>query len=275
MNINKVSDFTLERYRLGELSPEEKKAMEQALVTGEELRFRLEKIDESDRELRLLYNAAFFNLDNIKHSVRKRSAFRVRSRVFMMAAAVLMFALLPVLYFTRSTASHDFIAFDGPDRPKGQVPTELEKPELFVYLKGGGNKPLTDYTPLEKGNTVQLAYTTPAGAEHYGVIFSIDGRSVVTMHYPYRRGQNTRLVSGRRTLLNEAYILDDAPDYEVFVFVVSPEPLNADTVLQYARNIAGETKESGAVSGSFRNIKEKSLEVFTGCEVETVTVLKF
>jgi hypothetical protein len=85
------------------------------------------------------------------------------------------------------------------------------------------------------------------------------------MHYPYRRGQSSLLVSGRRTFLNEAYILDDAPDHEVFVFVVSEEPLNVDNVLHEARVIAGEPKTG---------IEEKCKTVFAHYEVETLTILK-
>jgi hypothetical protein len=101
------------------------------------------------------------------------------------------------------------------------------------------------------------------------VIFSVDGRSAVTLHYPYRPGQSTQLVSGRRTFLSEAYTLDDAPDFEVFIMVVSAEPLDAQTVLRTARALGENAGDNTAQSGG-----ERSKAAFDGCEVETITMLK-
>jgi hypothetical protein len=142
------------------------------------------------------------------------------------------------------------------DRTKGLA--DLLPVELSLYLKGEEEVVLSDQTVLEKGNTVQLAYTVPAGTEHYGVIFSVDGRAAVTMHYPYRKGQSSLLVSGKRTFLDEAYILDDAPDYEIFVMVVSEKPLDVDEILGEAQTI----------------IEEKNNAAFADCEVETITIFK-
>ena len=55
MNENHVSTLMLERYRLGEVTAEELKLVESALALDDELRFRCESLDESDRELRRLY----------------------------------------------------------------------------------------------------------------------------------------------------------------------------------------------------------------------------
>jgi len=59
MNKNTISAFTLERYNLDELSPKDKRMVEDALAMDSNLRFSLEKLDKSDRELRLLYPASF------------------------------------------------------------------------------------------------------------------------------------------------------------------------------------------------------------------------
>jgi hypothetical protein len=133
---------------------------------------------------------------------------------------------------------------------------------------------------LTEGNTIQLAYTVPAESRHYGVIFSIDGRSVVTMHYPYRLGQSSLMVSGRRTLLREAYTLDDAPYFEIFVMVISEKPLNTETILERAQEFAAllPTTENMNVSelsdAASIFIEEKSKAAFENCHVEIVTMLK-
>ena len=126
-------------------------------------------------------------------------------------------------------------------------------------------------TLLAEGSTVQLAYTVPIGEEYYGVIFSIDGRSEVTMHYPYRMGQSPLLVSGRQTLLNEAYTLDDAPGYEIFVMVVSTEALEAASVLRTARSIAVKAAGSAVPEAA---IKEECAGLFSDCDIKIATVLK-
>jgi len=59
MENNKVSNFTLERNRLGELPPEDRKAMEEAFAMNENVRSRLIILDESDREMRKRNPAEF------------------------------------------------------------------------------------------------------------------------------------------------------------------------------------------------------------------------
>jgi hypothetical protein len=266
MKTGGVSAFMLERYKLGELNPEDQQAMSEALQTDDELRSRLEGLEESDRKLRLLYPAEFFGLEKIRQLriVRAKTIARFAALAALVAAGV----ILPVFYyFSLSKNKPDInngIAISAvppdlqTDRTKGLTQGDLLPVELSLYLKGEEDVTLPNQTVLEKGNTVQLAYTVPAGAEYYGVIFSVDGRAAVTMHYPYRKGQSSLLVSGKRTFLNEAYILDDAPDYEIFVMVVSEKPLDVDAILGEAQTI----------------IEEKGSAAFADCEVETITIFK-
>ena len=255
----KWSELTLERYRLGELDTGEKRAMDEALAADSGLQSRLDALDESDRELRRLYPMSFFHLDNKTVS---RPRFSPGRRVYMagLAALLLVCFLLPATHFLRGVTTPQ-----GADRPKGLFDPQSAggSPELSLYLKGEGEILLHDMSVLKEGNTVQLAYTAPAGTVHYGVIFSIDGRSQVTMHYPYRRGQSSLLVSGRQTFLDEAYILDDAPDYEVFVMLVSDKPFDTDTVL-------GEAKKVADNSSGYMQV----VEAFEGRDAEVLTVIK-
>ena len=270
----KVSTFTLERYRLGELSPEDMDAVNEILASDAELQSQMKELDESDADLRSQYPMEYFIRPFRAEKARPRTRYLVA-----MAAVLAAGIILPSLFFLfqRNSAnagrdaalldSQNGIAVASADRPKG---TTMEGLELSIYLKGNREIPLADQSLLSEGNTIQLAYTAPAGASHYGVIFSIDGRSVVTMHYPYRMGQNPLLVSGKHTFLNEAYTLDDAPFYEVFVMVISEEAISADTILKKAREIAASTSSENAIG----LIEEKSISVFEKYRVETVTVLK-
>ena len=281
-----VSLFMLERYRLGELYSEDEKAVKDALAMDGELRSRLEALDRSDRELRLRYPAAYFKFKPAISKFPSQESFKpTRPRLIRgIAAAAILCILFPVVYFFHNARANSIatsVAMGNAlaDRAKGSA---LTGAELSLYLKGEDELPLSNLVELGEGNTVQLAYTAPAG-EYYGVIFSIDGRSLVTMHYPYSRGQSSLLVSGKRTFLEEAYTLDDAPDYEVFVFVVSTEPLDADAVQKEAQKIA-------AASQGYQQVLDEVLRsmeyepstgpqgVASGMRVsrllETLTVLK-
>jgi len=62
MEKNKVSNFTLERNRLGELPPEDRKALEEAFAMDENVRSRLIVLDESDKEQRKRDHNEFLDL---------------------------------------------------------------------------------------------------------------------------------------------------------------------------------------------------------------------
>ena len=257
----KITSFMLERFRLGELSAEDNLMIRETLVQDQSLRISLEKLDESDRELRLRYPAEYFSFESLHRSgilpkVGRRRFGRFR-RVALFAAALVLCVLVPISLFWRNGLYNPAV-----DRAKGSALREIE---LSLYLRGNHEVPLPEKAVLHEGDMVQLAYTAPAG-EHYGIIFSIDGRSVVTLHYPYREGQSSLLVPGRYTFLNHAYILDDAPDFEVFVFVVSAKPMDVESVLMEARAMAK--------MSSYQSIEEISRVIFGNYDVETLTVLK-
>jgi len=270
MKTGKVSAFMLEKYQLGELSSEDQGMITEALAADDSLRNRLKSLDESDRELRLRYPLENFwrQFQPRRRLVRARTAARLAG----LAALVIAGIIVPVLYvvFLRNgsgiSGGVSVASVQVPPAPESRIKGVAQTvSELLIYVQGE-DVFLPDQTTLHEGNTIQLAYTVPTGNKHYGVIFSIDGRSAVTMHYPYRKGQSSLLVSGKRTFLNEAYTLDDAPDYEVFVLVVSNKPLDADAVLRKAQGIAEESQTAV--------IAEKSKAAFKDCDVETITILK-
>ena len=271
MSTRRISTLMLEQYHLGELGPEARELVRSELAANTELRLRYQGLEDSDRELRQRYpTLSNFRMFSVISPRRKRYA---PSNILkgLCAAALFIFVLFPSLYFIRARNSNTEAGFDimesSGDRIKG---TEI-KTELSIYLKENpllssvneGLK-LPDQTLLMEGNTVQLAYTTPPGAVYYGVIFSIDGRSVVTMHYPYRRGQSPILTAGKRTFLDEAYTLDDAPGFEMFFMVVSQDPLDTEGVLRTAVELAQDQK----------TVFTKISSAFGNCEVETITIRK-
>lgn len=238
-----ISELTLERYCLGETSPAERALIETALASDETLAARLAALKKADEEIRGKYRAQCRRFPQVARRMRNR-----RFVVGLCAAALVLLSITPLIgLFSRSSAPTD--------RIKGGS-------ELRVYLKTDiGEAILASGMKLHEGNTVQLAYV--AGDEQYGAIFSIDGRSVVTPHYP-DPGQSGRLIAGRQVPLDVAYTLDDAPLYEIFFFVISPVPLDTETVLRQARALA--QNPATAI--------EQSAALFSPYEVKTVLVEK-
>jgi hypothetical protein len=241
----RVSALLLERYRLGELDPGEKYRVEDFLRTNKDAARRLEELKVQDREIKDAYPLE-----------RALSGYRIKIRIFPLRRAFAILgasaaAVLLVLGLSLSGGQRDS---GFTDRIKGGS-------ELRVYLKPGDTS-LDDNAVLHEGSTVQLAYT--AGEGRYGVIFSIDGRRTVTLHYPYRVNGSTALNAGRRTALEEAYTLDDAPDCEIFFFIISDTPVNAAEILDRAKILA-ENPHTAQARGA---------GVFSGYEVKTVYLRK-
>jgi hypothetical protein len=185
-----------------------------------------------------------------------------------LAAAALLCILGPPAYIflNRPGAAGDVPPYGSGDRIKG-TEAAVNRTELSLYLKRAGTPgealPLPDGTELREGDMVQLAYTVPAG-EYYGVIFSIDGNAAVTTHYPYTPAARPLLVSGKQTFLTEAYILDNAPDFEIFFMVVSADPLDTGDVLSRAKGLAAKAETAQA----------ESRAAFAGWDVHIIVIRK-
>jgi hypothetical protein len=77
---------------------------------------------------------------------------------------------------------------------------------------------------LAKGDTIQLGFHVDS---RYAMILSLDGRNVVTVHYPEGAPCSTE-IPGQHDLilLSHAFELDDAPRFEHFFLVVSETPID-------------------------------------------------
>ena len=273
MNEIRISPFLLERYHIGEITHEEKYLVEEALAGDESLAAALAELDRADIDFRERFpmDKFFPTKENLQHSHSRplslRPPFKARSLVWGLCAAALVLVIALPLFILRSPGQEEF-----GERMKG-VSTTGSSIELRVYLRGNtANEAimLPDNTGVREGNTIQLVYRVFGAntVEKYGVIFSIDGRSHVTMHYPYTPWQSTLLVPGRVIPLDEAFILDDAPDYEIFFFVADDRPIDVRDVLTTARQLASQ------IEGNPNEASRLGTAVFDGFEVEVLTLLK-
>ena len=256
--------FLLERYVAGDVTAEERERIDITATLNANVAESIADLQRSNAEILARYPASRLVPEITARYKRgqtrqKQTPFRKRalfaSGIAAGLAAAVLLAVLPVLH-SGETASYSTTqaAAQGSDRIKGAQ--TAASTELRVYLKTAAPAadPLPDKTVVHAGNTVQLAYMVGA-PEKYGVIFSVDGRGVVTMHYPAAVSQSTKLIAGKQTPLDEAYTLDDAPDYEAFFFVVDDAPLDAKTVLNKAEELAGNPRtapeELGAAFGEY------------------------
>jgi hypothetical protein len=259
MNGNdRISAFLLERYHIGEVNNEEKLCVEKALIQDPALAAALAGLARADQDFRQRFpRERFFPaVQNVRH-------FRSPLVWGLGAAALILVIALPMFVLMNSAQDTEITRIKG----RGN------SVELSVYLKGnsaGENVKLPDQTDIHMGNTVQLAYRIQPDVpgERYGVIFSIDGRSLVTLHYPFSAEQSTQLVSGKAVLLNEAYTLDDAPDYEIFFFVVRDKPLEVKNVLNTARQLALQMAKNPQA------VLQQGNAAFKGCELQVLTLRK-
>jgi anti-sigma factor RsiW len=228
----------LERYRLGEMTPDETAAFERRLQGDDEVRQRLQTLEASDEEIRRRYPPPVMAAQvRQRLEARAKNAPRMASAGFpglrwrtvaVLTGVVVLFVVagLPLL------RPRD----ESTDRIKG-VPT------LLLFRKTlEGSEPLRDGATARAGDLIRIGYR--AAGHGWGVIVSVDGRGVVTQHLPREGTQAARLSAESRVLLDFAYELDDAPRWERFYFVAGSAPFETTPVIEAAKGVMA----SGAAS---------------------------
>jgi len=244
----RIPDFFLEQYRLGEADDE----MAARIEADPDALRRLEEID-ADTALHFeRYPSGWF----VEQVRRKAAAGRTADEtgrtlsigkqgttgnvlttvggffrshpvaVPGLAAAILVLALLPYQMLLRNDQTPDeTAAIARGERIKGLDTS------LFVFRSApdGSVEELEGGARVAEGDHLQIAYTA-AGKSH-GVIFSVDGTGVVTLHYPDFPDGSGELEQGGSVALPYAYVLDDAPRFEEFFFLSATAPIATGQIL--------------------------------------------
>jgi hypothetical protein len=121
------------------------------------------------------------------------------------------------------------------------VRTKGLEPRIFIYrdMGDGDIELLQNNDAVRANDTLQISYL--ATGQNYGAILSIDGSSVITLHYPENSNMLPRLQPQDEVYLPYGYLLDDAPDFERFIFVTSEEAFD---VRQLMASIAPQLRGS-------------------------------
>jgi hypothetical protein len=265
MNKETINEYYLERYALGELPDEEKEEIQRLTSTDLDLQAALEEIKSSDRDILSLYPPTIIKA-NLLAQLEKApdKSFPLR-RVLVISSAVATFLILilvlpifkkePRIIFSDSRQDITLV--------KGIPAVDLSKTQLLVYRKIQDQvEILTDGKPARTGDLLQLAYIT--AEETYGMILSIDGRGLVTMHFPQDKGESTALELNKQSLLANAIELDDAPDFERFFFLTSETPIDVDAVLKKVKDQAENTEQ----------VKQSDLDLPESFKQYSVLILK-
>ena len=243
------STYYLEQYVLGEVSGEIAERIRLKADADPQFRSELETIEASNLEVLALYPPERFKKE-IAPKLSENSAasplpsappfFSTRRiLVFSTAAAALLLFLFVVL---PTLNEHSTLPGAGDTAPadvllvKGEQVIDLSKTQLLVYRKIEDSVEIMDNAQeASEGDLLQLAYV--AGGAGHGVILSIDGRGMISLHFPSERDGSTHLEQNRKILLPNAIELDDAPDFERFFLISSQGPINVPQILEIAGNL--------------------------------------
>jgi len=219
-----VPQLLLEQLALGVLSEEERT---QVCATLAEAGFDPEDVIEdllsqNDAILNDLPPAHF--ADTVRRRQRKEVEGPQRfARLKLASVPIAATLLLGIAYLV--------FPFGSPPSPfnpdlDDTVRFKCSAPRLSVYHQSdtGLATPLNHGDIAYSGDVLQL--TTLACQAHHGVVFSIDGRGALTLHFPAVPNAATDLPTDGEVALPHGYALDDAPDFERFVFLTSDHPID-------------------------------------------------
>lgn len=230
----RIPAWQLERHRLGELPPDQTASVNEVVAAEPEVRAELDRLQADDARTlaehppRMIASAIRARLDR---DLPKSTPSRARFPVLAAAAAVCLLALLPLVPEPQSVPE---------TRIKGLTPS------LLVFRESANRaEPLASSALAHADDVIQLAYQ--AAGKRYGVVISIDGRGHVTRHLPRTGAQAARLQPGAPVPLPEAYRLDDAPSFELFLLVTADSPFPVEAVVRAAEQRYGGGADSGRI----------------------------
>ncbi|PWJ63455.1 hypothetical protein SAMN05720473_10846 [Fibrobacter sp. UWB15] len=248
-SVNKISDFKLERYLLGELSEKEMRELQERELSDEIFAARVAEMRLQGK--RFVAENPFVALD-AKMAAAEQSAndeHNVVSVRWLKVAAALVIALgvFSMVVLNRDDATYDrdsasmqvaMADVDDGTRIKGM------QASLEVWKKTGDSAvQMVNLGDAHEGDEIQLRYRVPQKC--FGMLFSMDGNGTITMHM----GEGNKAIElepGKMTTLPFAYKLDNAPKFEKFFLLTSQNSFEID-----GNDIDKSLKQTGVENVSF------------------------
>ncbi len=277
MNESKeICDLILEQFLLDELSGEERESLRIMTAKDPDIAQRLKEMEGSNRDFLNRFPAGRAVPEIASRVARRRppeeatvkhapGSFR---KFLLILSPALAAAILLVVFLQpwRKAGTGGGL----PDIPgdeilvKGLPLVDLNKTQLLVYrLHNRRIELLKNWQTAKFGDLLQLVYVS--AGESYGMIFSIDGRGGVSLHFPKDEYGSTALVRRQKNALSEAIELDDAPGFERFFFLTSDFPIDVAKMLKLAGDFSRNFQKAGQAEFTPpRGIRQYSIVIKKG-----------
>ena len=255
-SVNKISDFKLERYLLGELPEREMRELQERELSDEIFAARVREMREQGKRFVAENPFAALEAKMADGGMEGRGAEgsrddvgAARNTLWLKVAAALVIALgvLSMVLLNRNVetfeskdASMEVAMADVDDgtRIKGM------QASLEVWKKTGDSAvQMVNLGDASEGDEIQLRYRVPQKC--FGMLFSMDGNGTITMHM----GEGNKAIElepGKMTTLPFAYKLDNAPKFEKFFLLTSQNSFEID-----GNDIDKSLKQAGVENVSF------------------------
>jgi hypothetical protein len=241
----RIKTWELERYLLGELPSSRMNEIDRLAQENPGLKKEIDNLKKTNAEI-IKQNPTEAMLPGIMRIYEKnRPRARSREKAGLLSLKHLLYGT-PVL--TAALILMFVVLFRDGDSPgqnriKGEDALDFTKTQILIYRKNRDQvELLKNGDKVRYGDLVQLGYI-PAG-KTYGVIFSIDGNGVITLHYPEKTDGSTFLNQEKKNLLNSAYELDNAPDFERFFFITAEGEIDVTKIIIQAEELADSSQLS-------------------------------
>lgn len=258
-----LPDWLVERAALDEVDPAHRPRLDAA--DPKELAARIAKLRDDNRTELAGYppGPAIAQIEARARKQRDAKRRRTWSLVGMAAgmAAIAAVVGLGVIARPDSTDRIDPDPHPASD-PSGDGIREKGGARLLAFRQAGDHaERLEPDTLVKPGDVIQLRYN--AGGHRYGIIASVDGSGVVTLHYPTSEDAppEATAVASKTTSLSASYALDDAPGFERFIIITADAPIDLPHTLAALRDFAHRSDSAEAKLDLPRGMHQWSLRL--------------
>ncbi|OWV26480.1 hypothetical protein B7988_04740 [Fibrobacter sp. UWB1] len=248
-SVNKISDFKLERYLLGELSEKEMRELQERELSDEIFAARVAEMRLQGK--RFVVENPFVALE-AKMAAAEQSANDERKVVSVMWLKVAAALVIALGVFSMVLLNRNVETFDSKDAAMQVAMADVDdgtrikgmQASLEVWKKTGDSAvQMVNLGDAHEGDEIQLRYRVPQKC--FGMLFSMDGNGTITMHM----GEGNKAIElepGKMTTLPFAYKLDNAPKFEKFFLLTSQNSFKID-----GNDIDKSLKQTGVENVSF------------------------
>jgi hypothetical protein len=244
--VTNLPDWLVERAALDEVGPASRDRLARADAT--DLASRIAAIREANAAELTAYPAAVA-IRQLADRVRSESRRRANRRwrwIGMLSAATATLTIALFVLVPRDDGNSSSLVQPPPIPPL--EPTRVKGIAHLTALRQAGDhvERLDEDALVHGGDVLQLRYS-PSG-QRFGLIASIDGAGVVTLHYPAAEDASpaATALAPKTTTLPSAYALDDAPRFERFFFITSADPIDVRHTLSDLRTFASRSDSDTA-----------------------------